>query len=53
LGNTSALLRMNNRGICYNCHGAGRYNCWTDTRFDGVAFDPVDGVPACGVCHSG
>ena len=51
ISNTSALLRMNNRGICYNCHGAGQYNCWNDTRFDGVVFDPVDGVPACGVCH--
>ena len=23
---TSALLRMNNRGVCYNCHGAAQYN---------------------------
>ncbi|MEW6182842.1 MAG: cytochrome c3 family protein [Bacillota bacterium] len=23
---TSALLRMNNRGVCYNCHDAARYN---------------------------
>ncbi|WP_334109487.1 cytochrome c3 family protein [Thermodesulfitimonas autotrophica] len=29
---TSALLRMNNRGICYNCHGAAKYNCINDTR---------------------
>jgi predicted CXXCH cytochrome family protein len=40
-GNTTALLRMDNRGICYNCHGAGRYNCWNDTRLD------------CAGCHSG
>jgi hypothetical protein len=23
---TSALLRMDNRGVCYNCHGAAQYN---------------------------
>ncbi|MEW6771333.1 MAG: cytochrome c3 family protein [Bacillota bacterium] len=48
--NTSALLRMNSRGICYNCHGAGQYNCWNDTRFDGVV-GAADGVPDCGDCH--
>ncbi|TDA67752.1 MAG: hypothetical protein D9V47_09555 [Clostridia bacterium] len=25
-GTTSALLRMQNRGVCYNCHGAAEYN---------------------------
>jgi hypothetical protein len=25
-GNTSALLRMDNRGVCFNCHGAAVYN---------------------------
>lgn len=25
-GSTSALLRMDNRGVCYNCHGAAQYN---------------------------
>lgn len=25
-GTTSALLRMQNRGVCYNCHGAAQYN---------------------------
>ncbi|MEW6459418.1 MAG: cytochrome c3 family protein [Bacillota bacterium] len=35
--NTSALLRMDNRGICYNCHGAAQYNCMNDTRtFNGI-----------------
>jgi predicted CXXCH cytochrome family protein len=38
---TSALLRMDNRGTCYNCHRAGEYNCWTDPRFN------------CGDCHPG
>ncbi|MEW6182622.1 MAG: Ig-like domain-containing protein [Bacillota bacterium] len=33
-GETSALLRMNNRGFCYNCHGAGQYNSWNDPRLD-------------------
>ncbi|MEW6182480.1 MAG: cytochrome c3 family protein [Bacillota bacterium] len=41
VGDTSALLRMDSRGICYNCHGAGQYNCWNDTRMD------------CAGCHSG
>ncbi|MEW6182843.1 MAG: cytochrome c3 family protein [Bacillota bacterium] len=50
ISDTSALLRMNNRGICYNCHGAGEYNCWNDIRFDGISS--ADGVPDCGdVCH--
>jgi hypothetical protein len=31
-GTTSALLRMDSRGMCYNCHRAGEYNCWNDTR---------------------
>jgi predicted CXXCH cytochrome family protein len=37
--NTSALLRMDNRGACYNCHGAGEYNSWNDPRLN------------CGACH--
>jgi len=31
-GDTSALLRMDNRGTCHNCHGAGKYNSWSDPR---------------------
>lgn len=31
---TSALLRMNNRGICWNCHDAAKYNCWADTSMN-------------------
>lgn len=38
---TSALLRMDNRGTCYNCHGAGQYNCWNDSRLH------------CSSCHPG
>ncbi|MEW6182844.1 MAG: cytochrome c3 family protein [Bacillota bacterium] len=49
--NTSALLRMENRGVCFNCHGAGQYNCWNDNRLvlaeDGVSYIPMD----CSNCH--
>jgi predicted CXXCH cytochrome family protein len=39
-GTTSALLRMNNRGICWNCHDAALYNCWNDTS-----------IGQCSLCH--
>ena len=43
--NTSALLRMDSRGTCYNCHGAAQYNCWNDRRtWSGATYD-------CGWCH--
>ncbi|MEW6447824.1 MAG: cytochrome c3 family protein [Bacillota bacterium] len=41
---TSALLRMDNRGVCYNCHGAAKYNCINDTR-------EVSGSAKCSTCH--
>jgi predicted CXXCH cytochrome family protein len=41
-GETSALLRMDNRGTCYNCHGAGQRNCRNDPFYD--SFD-------CSSCH--
>ncbi|MEW6182845.1 MAG: cytochrome c3 family protein [Bacillota bacterium] len=51
-GNTSALLRMNSRGICYNCHGAAQYNCWNDPRID---CTPCHTSPLhtgdCDLCH--
>ena len=40
-GTTSALLRMDNRGVCWNCHREAKYNCWQDTRVD------------CSLCHPG
>ncbi|WP_418792130.1 hypothetical protein [Phosphitispora sp. TUW77] len=65
--NTSALLRMDNRGVCYNCHGAEEYNCWTDDRLvaaGGGGYIKMDcskchpstthfsgGGYACSVCH--
>lgn len=56
-GTTSALLRMNNRGVCYNCHGAGYYNSWNDSRlncsechFQGATWHGSPSVP-CSTCH--
>ena len=62
LGDTTALLRMDNRGICYNCHGAGQYNCRNDTRLSpycstchpwtGDGAHPTQGLPGCtAYCH--
>jgi predicted CXXCH cytochrome family protein len=59
-GDTSALLRMDSRGICYNCHGAGLYNSWGDPRVDcgdchpdvnGLKGHDGDGGAACEFCH--
>lgn len=55
-GTTSALLRMDSRGVCYNCHGAGEYNCWNDTRVNCSSCHPAghggfDGSAACTFCH--
>jgi predicted CXXCH cytochrome family protein len=50
---TSALLRMDNRGVCWNCHREGKYNCWQDTRIDCSKCHPgthVIGVD-CTLCH--
>lgn len=41
-GTTSALLRMDNRGICWNCHDAALYNDWNDK---------IIGTSSCSVCH--
>ncbi|MEW6181763.1 MAG: cytochrome c3 family protein [Bacillota bacterium] len=63
LGDTSALLRMDSRGVCYNCHRAGQYNCQNDSRFNaaqntncsfchphtGGGAHPMPGT--CGMCH--
>lgn len=57
-GTTSALLRMDNRGTCYNCHGAGQYNSWSDPRLNcGTAgchpssnHFTAGGYP-CSTCH--
>jgi hypothetical protein len=56
--NTSALLRMDNRGTCYNCHGAGLYNSWNDPRVSCGECHPDtdrnhngDGGVDCGFCH--
>jgi len=46
-GTTSALLRMNNRGICYNCHGAGQYNSWKYILFDNSGRYTI----SCSYCH--
>lgn len=49
-GTTSALLRMDNRGTCYNCHGAGYYNSWNDNRL--VAASGGGQIPMdCSKCH--
>ncbi|MEW6182846.1 MAG: cytochrome c3 family protein [Bacillota bacterium] len=57
-GDTSALLRMNNRGTCHNCHGAGQYNSWKDPRITCSACHPDtdsshngDGGVDCSFCH--
>jgi predicted CXXCH cytochrome family protein len=42
---TSALLRMDSRGVCYNCHADGRYNSWQDTRMQAATGR------SCGFCH--
>jgi predicted CXXCH cytochrome family protein len=59
LGDTTALLRMDSRGICYNCHGAGQYNCRNDTRFLDLDWQHTDGCSPRGYldpeqvqCHS-
>jgi hypothetical protein len=49
--NTSALLRMANRGTCYNCHGGAGYNCWNDNRNLGTVSNPV--YYNCADCHPG
>ncbi|MEW6182167.1 MAG: Ig-like domain-containing protein [Bacillota bacterium] len=46
-GDTSALLRMDNRGICYNCHGAGNKNCRNDSNY----FYSGTQNPFCSHCH--
>lgn len=51
---TSALLRMDNRGVCWNCHREGKYNCWQDTRVDCSKCHPGDHVVTgvdCYLCH--
>lgn len=57
--NTSALLRMDNRGTCHNCHGAGLYNTWNDPRINCAECHPDtdsshngDGDVDCDFCHS-
>ncbi|MEW6574619.1 MAG: cytochrome c3 family protein [Bacillota bacterium] len=53
-GETSALLRMDNRGVCWNCHRDGKYNCWQDTRVDCSKCHPgkheTEGI-TCTLCH--
>ncbi len=49
--NTSALLRMTNRGTCYNCHGGAKYNCWNDNRNLGTVSSPA--IYNCAECHPG
>jgi predicted CXXCH cytochrome family protein len=60
-GATSALLRMDSRGVCYNCHGAAQYNCWADARIDCSLCHPYTGggdghhsvrpSGKCNLCH--
>jgi predicted CXXCH cytochrome family protein len=58
---TSALIRMDSRGICYNCHGAGLYNSWSDPRVacgdchpdvNSLKGHDGDGGVACDFCHN-
>jgi len=60
-GSSSALLRMNNRGVCYNCHRSAQYNSWSDSRTscanchpdaDGLSGHNSPGTTACSYCHS-
>ncbi|RPF49539.1 putative CXXCH cytochrome family protein [Thermodesulfitimonas autotrophica] len=50
---SSALLRMDNRGVCFNCHRSGEYNCWQDTRIDCSKCHPGAHVVTvdCTLCH--
>lgn len=60
-GDTSALLRMDNRGTCYNCHGSGQRNCRNDPFYDSLdcsSCHPYTGSGAhpimgdCNGCHN-
>jgi predicted CXXCH cytochrome family protein len=48
-GTTSALLRMDNRGVCYNCHGAAERNTVNTSVY---RHDPGWTGTDCWNCHN-